>query len=57
MIYRLRAFGRKLPVETLPEKYSPSKEENIDNEQSTNAEKEVPPDYAYWKIEKNSREL
>jgi len=47
MIYRLRAFGRRLPVETLPEKYSPSKEENINEEQSTNAEKEVPPDYAY----------
>jgi len=43
MIYRLRAFGRKLPVETLPEKYSPS----INEEQSTNAEKEVPADYAY----------
>ncbi|XP_037710572.1 glycoprotein-N-acetylgalactosamine 3-beta-galactosyltransferase 1 [Drosophila subpulchrella] len=47
MIYRLRAFGRKLHVETLPEKYSPSKEENINEEQSTNVEKEVPADYAY----------
>ncbi|XP_017074999.2 glycoprotein-N-acetylgalactosamine 3-beta-galactosyltransferase 1 [Drosophila eugracilis] len=42
MIYRLRVFGRKLPVETLPAKL-----ENIKEDRPVNAEEEVPPDYAY----------
>ncbi|KAH8353383.1 hypothetical protein KR084_010674 [Drosophila pseudotakahashii] len=47
MIYRLRAFGRKLPVETLPDKYSPAKMEDIKEAQQANFEVEVPADYAY----------
>ncbi|XP_017047699.1 glycoprotein-N-acetylgalactosamine 3-beta-galactosyltransferase 1 [Drosophila ficusphila] len=47
MIYRLRVFGRKLPVEILPKKYSISKRETIEGAQQNTAEKEVPADYAY----------
>ncbi|XP_017130101.1 glycoprotein-N-acetylgalactosamine 3-beta-galactosyltransferase 1 [Drosophila elegans] len=47
MIYRLRPFGRKLPVEYLPVKLDRVEKEDFKGDQSQNVEKEVPADYAY----------
>ncbi|EDV57539.1 uncharacterized protein Dere_GG24891 [Drosophila erecta] len=46
MIYRLRTFGRKQMVESLPAKYNPA-EEKVPEAQPIDAEQEVPADYAY----------
>ncbi|XP_016991238.1 glycoprotein-N-acetylgalactosamine 3-beta-galactosyltransferase 1 [Drosophila rhopaloa] len=47
MIYRLRAFGRRLPVESLPVKYGTTVKKDIKGYQPQNIEEDVAVNYAY----------